>query len=588
MRMSFLYKLNLNKVLLFFLIVLFAYSVAEALLAVMRERTLGSIFRHGLPTTPYLFLIIIISLYDIRKISFSSLVPVIPSEHALNLILKRFLLISFLAVLLGIFTSRYLVDLGLLYVPVIIMIIVSCIVSCFCMLTERSLIAIILFLVTMPFLYFIQINLHGILSYASSEKFEGVKISEVLIPLSAVYLIAMAFSLFIAKYKGTGGVAHKEKRNFIKLCAVFVLTPMLFIIFSKGPYHSFIYYLMDLVLPFIYFLVLVKTLKGPKDISIFVFALIVSIFLYQFFNLYFMYQQGSAKDISTGLYGSNIDTGFRYTLIPLMIPFQVAMYRLSKGWEKKTIGFILIIFIVYLFLSNYRTAILSSFIGFLIFYFFYYRISFVRKLTIVSVCLLGITIFLLYGNYLTEKLSYFRVFESFQSFSSGASIDELSSGRVKLWHSALDIIFDHPFTGIGPDMWSQYIPEYSRTNYFNRDIYGNRIRYYANDPHNLYLLIWINYGVISLICYLLIVYTVLRKAIRNIRKSSSNFLRIISIAAYISFVNWLIMSFFTLRFFRQPEILYALIFWSIIAVIFKINEFNSMKNINNEYAVQEK
>ena len=120
----------------------------------MGERTLGSIFRHFLPTTPYLFLITLISLYDIRRVSFSGLVPRLPSNINLEVIFKRLVWPFLLAVFVGWFSSQYLAPLGLLYVPVILAVIISLIVSCYCMLTERKVLAVILFFATIPWCAF--------------------------------------------------------------------------------------------------------------------------------------------------------------------------------------------------------------------------------------------------------------------------------------------------------------------------------------------------------------------------------------------------------------------------------------------------
>ena len=179
------HKLNLNKVLLVLLIILFGYSVSGAMFDIMGERTLGSIFRHFLPTTPYLFLITLISLYDIRRVSFSGLVPRLPSNINLEVIFKRLLWPFLLAVFVGWFSSQYLAPLGLLYLPVILAVIISLIVSCYCMLTERKVLAVILFFATIPFLFFIQSNLWQILDQV---EFVELKISGVPVPLSAIYL----------------------------------------------------------------------------------------------------------------------------------------------------------------------------------------------------------------------------------------------------------------------------------------------------------------------------------------------------------------------------------------------------------------
>ncbi|MGR3303197.1 MAG: O-antigen ligase family protein [Candidatus Scalindua sp.] len=573
---------------LFILICLFAYSVAEALLAVMRERTLGSVFRHGLLATPYLCLIILISMYDIRKFSFSSLVPHVPSGFSPKLFVRRYLMIAFLAVLAGQFSFQYLVHLGLLFVPVLLMIFISLLLSCYYIVTEKKIFGVIIFLAVIPFLYFIQGNLGVMIPSTSPVGFKGLRISEVLIPLSAIYLFTITILFFIGEYQSKVGDVYNKERGFIKLCMVFILMPVFSITFSKDPSHSFVYYLMDLILPFIYFLILMKSLRNLEDLKTLIFALIISVFIYEFFALYFMQKEGTIKDISIGLYTSNIYAGFSSTFIPLILPFQIAMYALYRGWKRALIVLMLVMFIFYLFLSNYRTAILSSAIGLFIFYFLYYRIAFAKKLFLAIVFLLFLVISLIYTEKVTENLSFFRFFQSVQQLSSGQSFEDISSGRVEIWRATLKMVVDHPLLGIGPDMWNHYISQYMAPIFAYKDAYGETRWTYPYDPHNLYLLIWINYGILSFICYFIILCIVAIKGINNIKRSLSHQMRVISIASFISLIQWMLMSCFTMRFYNHSILLYAIIFWTIIAVIFKINEFNSMKNINNEYAVQEK
>ncbi len=147
---------NIKPVILYILIGLFAYSVAGALLEIMAEGTLGSIFRHFLPTTPYLFLIVLINLYDIIEFSFSSLVPSIPSNVGLKLILKRFILILLLAIPAGVCVLLYLGKGGLVIGPIVVLIFVSLFISCFYMMREEKIIGLILYIVAIPLLFYVQ------------------------------------------------------------------------------------------------------------------------------------------------------------------------------------------------------------------------------------------------------------------------------------------------------------------------------------------------------------------------------------------------------------------------------------------------
>ena len=354
---------------------------------------------------------------------------------------------------------------------------------------------------------------------------------------------------------------------------VFILIPVFSIILSNDIFHSFVYYLLDLFLPFAYFFILVKSLKKLEDVKTFIYALIISVFIYEFFALYFMYQKGTAKDITTGLYASGINTGFRPVLIPLIIPFQVALNRLLKGWKRIFVGLMLLIFITYLVLSNYRMGIVVILIGFIVFS-YYYRITIAKKIYFLIAGLLGLVIFVLYSQELYEKLLFFRFIETFQLLSRGEPLATISSERTSIWQSALEMIRDFPLFGIGPDMWSQYIPQYSRTNYFHWDMSGNIIRYYEYDPHNLYMLVWLNYGILSFICYVIILYMAIKRGIWNIKESSSNLTRTLSIASLISLIIWVVSSLATVRFYDHGDLLYAIIFWSIIGVILKLNEYN--------------
>ena len=156
MKLSLVEKLDTRKIILYVLITLFAYSISGAIFKIMAEGTLGSIFRHLMSTTPYLLLIIIVSMYDVGRFSFTSLVPSIPANINLNLILKRYSWILLIAVIIGFLSSIRLINLGLLYVPVIIFVIGSLIISCYCMTSEKRLYGIVMLMAAIPFLFFIQ------------------------------------------------------------------------------------------------------------------------------------------------------------------------------------------------------------------------------------------------------------------------------------------------------------------------------------------------------------------------------------------------------------------------------------------------
>lgn len=559
---------NIKSIILYILIGLFAYSSAGALSNIMAERTLGSIFRHFLPTAPYLILMILISLQDIRKFSFSGLIPSIPSSLGFQQILKGFILLLLLGIPAGLFVFQYIGDAGLLVGPLSIFLIISLFISCFYIITEKEIFGLLIFIASVPFLYFIQGQLYMM-------GLEELKITELNIPLSAIYLIVILICFFMVKKQGWLKKLSREVKKINTLCMLFILIPVFSIIFSKDSFHSFTYYLMDIFLPVTYFFILMSSIKSIDDIKYLILALIISAFLYEFVALYFMYKEGSLQDITTQLYVSKIFTGFSSVLPPLMIPFQILMYSVLKGWKRQLSGVTLLIFLIYLFLANYRTAIGAAIIGFILFYYFYYRTTVAKKVFFSISVLLLVVISKFYLQDLIEQLSYFRIIETIQRISAGESLNLITSGRTEIWRAALCMIYDYPILGIGPDMWSQYIWQYSSPIFRHKAVWGKILWVYAHDPHNLYLLIWINYGIPSFICYLSILFIAVRTGAKNIKESFSRLLRDISVSSLIALVIWIVMSFFTMRFFNHSILLYALIFWSIIAIIFKLSEFNS-------------
>lgn len=571
MKLSLLEKLDVRKVILYVLITLFAYSISGAVFKIMAERTLGSIFRHLMFTTPYLFLIILVSLYDTRRFSFSSFVPTLPLKLNMNLILKRYSWIILLAILIGIISSFKLFHLGLLYGLVIIFVIGSLIISCFCMASGKGMFGIVMFLIAIPFLYFIQRE-HGSLG------FELYKMKDLFIPLDSIYLLILfIFFTLTINIRTDEFIPNKETR-FFWLCAFFLVTPVISIIFSKDFYQSSIYYLLTLVIPFMYFFILLKSINRVKDIKILTSSLVLCIFVYLFFSLYYRLQMGGIVSVTTQVVGyeelKNVYTGFRSSLIPLIIPFTIVWYYYSnKIWKKSIITLIVIFFISYLILSNKRVVILGAFAGLAVL-FYYSRISTLKKIFIIITVLLLFFVTLIYFPNILEPLEFHRAVYTFQQFFSGESLNIISSDRISIWQSSLAMIRDFPLFGIGPGMWNEHIAHYDFKPYIFRDIYGKIVRSYAIDPHNLYILMWLDYGILVLVLYIILLYSVFKKSIKVLKTSSSRLLRNLSLAAVISLTVWISMSFFTMRFIGDT-ILVPIVFWSIIAIIVRLNSFNS-------------
>ncbi len=77
------------------------------------------------------------------------------------------------------------------------------------------------------------------------------------------------------------------------------------------------------------------------------------------------------------------------------------------------------------------------------------------------------------------------------------SIAQDDSKRFSLWEKSLQMIQDHPVLGVGLGNWKIVIPEYGSSGLLSEFA---KVRY--TRPHNDYLWVWSEAGVLGLLCYL--------------------------------------------------------------------------------------
>ncbi|MGC9361010.1 MAG: O-antigen ligase family protein, partial [Anaerolineae bacterium] len=79
-----------------------------------------------------------------------------------------------------------------------------------------------------------------------------------------------------------------------------------------------------------------------------------------------------------------------------------------------------------------------------------------------------------------------------------ASMTDLTQGtaflRIQLWRSAIDMIGDHPWFGVGPDGFLYYYGDYIRA--------GAEVEPWLSHPHNLFLSVWTRLGLPGLVAML--------------------------------------------------------------------------------------
>ena len=87
-------------------------------------------------------------------------------------------------------------------------------------------------------------------------------------------------------------------------------------------------------------------------------------------------------------------------------------------------------------------------------------------------------------------------FERFQSMGE----DETSKQRILYWENGLDMMLDHPISGVGYFNFPTY---YNR--FYSDDLLGMRAKKGAELPHNIFIQVGAEVGVFGLIAYLLLI-----------------------------------------------------------------------------------
>jgi len=495
---------NIKPILLYILIGLFAYSFAGALSNIMAEKTLGSIFRHFLPSTPYLLLMLLISLQDIRKFSFSTFVPSLPSNFNFNLILKWVFWIFILAVPLGVFLSLHGPRLGLLYGPVIIFIIFSFFYSIYQMISGREAFSLMAFVVAFPFLAFIEWDFRYVYFVGV---FNRAEIGPFLFSPTNLFIILMVF-VFTAKHFLFSGKIHLST-PFIKWFFLWlvVLTFSVLLKNNVAQMEAFRWIFFGYIIPFLFLILVINTLKTKEDINIFIWILLLCSVLSAFLGFYFQTKEVGLdlNDLISAygkLYAVTISPHNRAVSIALSIPVSIALFLSINREQKKehVAGLLIMLFLIIMLLTSFsRSSIVGCFVSFLVF-------MKSRKWQLST--LLGVVFLIIFWDWF-EKTIFVRFEEIFQGILAGQFWD-VFSGKIGStqrhggWIAAVEMFKDHPFTGIGHGMWDTLFPEYG-TPFIYKLKSGQIFTSYIGGAHNQYLHFLAELGLIGLSVFVIFI-----------------------------------------------------------------------------------
>lgn len=306
----------------------------------------------------------------------------------------------------------------------------------------------------------------------------------------AFLFIAFLINLTKKKYK-TISYISKNYTSIDFFMFILLFAGIISIISSPNINLSYKCFAKGIVEPIILYFILTRIISNKKQINIIIISIISSAFLLScyllFYHLkyinYLTPEEVEYFRFASGHFNPAISNTILIIAIPLAIGFLLSN---SDKLVKTIIIFSIFVMIFTLFLSYSRGAWISLLISFLV-------LLKVKKFRIVFVPLISLFALLMFIEKI-KNLIFLR-----QSIASGGIIDFLFDlDRWQGWISGLQMMIDHPITGIGMGMFKYKFPSYI--------ISPNT---FLVSSHNLFIDIGAELGVICFISFLMMTLTVL-------------------------------------------------------------------------------
>ena len=174
----------------------------------------------------------------------------------------------------------------------------------------------------------------------------------------------------------------------------------------------------------------------------------------------------------------------------LIFPYwtNIALFTGEKKKKNKIFHIIafLIIVLAIIFTANRATmlAILITSFASLLYKFKKY------KKTVISIVVLGIILFVSFVGLYAKDLRSIK-------------------SRVSVWKSSIEIIEENPIFGTGAESFSLQFEKHVRPDFFENEDYFKLV----DRPHSEPLEMWIHFGILGIIIYLILLFSVLKKAL---------------------------------------------------------------------------
>ena len=255
------------------------------------------------------------------------------------------------------------------------------------------------------------------------------------------------------------------------------------------------------------------------------------------FVFYHHFQEGLSFNARTNIGSPIFRNHVNYAcVLCIALPIVWYLYRQSRNWKWVYVlaGGILLTFLYFTYARVAYVAVFAGLLGYTII-----RVKMLRLFGIGSVFILITGVFWLIGNnkYLDfapdyeQAISHYKFDRLLTATYKGEDVSSME--RIYRWVAGLHMAKEKPITGFGPGGFYQSYESYT-VNSFKTYVSDNPDK---SGIHNYYLMLMVEQGVVGLIIFILLIYSVLDRAQRvyhNLDKGRNRDL--ISMAIMIVFI----------------------------------------------------
>ena len=516
------FQFSLKDLIIWGIIALLAYMVGVGTVKIVTEKTLGSIFRNYIPAFS-IALVLLVFLWNPEKDIFK----IIFSKSTISF--KSALIGTLIAVGLG-FVVPFFAGWGLLYVPVLIVLCVSFLISIYFLINGNVVNGIITFILSYPFILFLQWEFRNI-------KFLGIYNPLILGPFSLnpdfVFLLTI-FLLFVLLYFYRQTKYKERNRSFLNVSVMIYGIAIFISVVMSGDIliSSRKFFIGPGMFIMVYILISnnVNTMKEVKKILL---STVSSMFLLAMLSNYFYWQSlGNLIFNPESSYGLMYEFPVflmgtaRSIIILLCIPVLLALLLLAKDLKKKMIflsGFLLLL--LGIFTQQTRVPVIVFAVCFL--FFIKNKILYIPLIIVVSISMI-------YWNVIIDNY-YPRLKEMYES----RSLYEIDKSRVFGLQGALEMGLANPITGVGFGMWYKNVHLYTSPE-ISRNEFGKFKKEYLHNPHNQMLYYFSETGIIGLLGWIILTITVMKEALYVYRRANNDLSKTIALALLSIFTGMLV------------------------------------------------